>query len=285
MNRRTDLFLLFLVPVLWGINFVMIKFSIDHGPPLVVLTIRYVLTILVLGYWLKNLPKLKEWRMAIASGLIFGVVYFALFFTGARLIPASESVILTQLQVPLSALIAARMYHERVPARTIIGIVIAFIGMAITAGMPTRIGEIDGVILVTISGAVWALANNTMKAVKSIDATTFNALIATVAVIPMLVLSLIFEPYGWRTFFDHLTLKEIGALLYMVLISTGIGYYIWITMLKRHPVSFVAPFNLLVPIIGIIGTTVLLKEPLTAHTVTGAVVCLLGLALIVLKRS
>ena len=248
MIRRTDLFLLMLVPILWGINFVMIKFSVDHSPPLVVITLRYALTLLILGYSLKHLPKLKEWRMVIGTAFVFGVLYFILFFTGTRLIPASESVILNQLQVPLSAIIAARVYHERIAIRTIIGVIIAFIGMGITVGMPTRVGQIDGVLLVLASGAVWAVANNMIKAVKSIDATTFNTLIAGIALLPMMILSLIFEPHGFKTFFEHVTLKEIGALLYMAAISTGIGYYVWITMLKRYPVSVVTPFNLLVPI-------------------------------------
>ena len=51
--------------------------------------------------------------------------------------------------------------------------------------------------------------------------------------------------------FVHLDLSGVLALLYVVVLSTAFGYGVWTWLLREHPASKVAPFTLLVPVIGI----------------------------------
>ncbi len=71
------------------------------------------------------------------------------------------------------------------------------------------------------------------------------------------------------------------ALLYVVGLSTFVGFGAWAWLLGRHPASTVAPFTLLVPVVGIAAAWLALGETPSAAELGGAAVVLTGLALTV----
>lgn len=71
------------------------------------------------------------------------------------------------------------------------------------------------------------------------------------------------------------------ALLYVVVLSTLVGFGAWAWLMGRHPASTVAPFTLLVPVVGIAAAWLTLDEVPSAAELAGALVVLTGLALTV----
>ncbi|MGF6968949.1 drug/metabolite transporter (DMT)-like permease [Paraburkholderia sp. WC7.3g] len=71
---------------------------------------------------------------------------------------------------------------------------------------------------------------------------------------------------------------SIFAIVYLALIATLIGYGLWSRLLSRYPASQVAPFSLLVPIVGLASASLLLGEQLSATQVAGALLVMAGLA-------
>jgi O-acetylserine/cysteine efflux transporter len=71
------------------------------------------------------------------------------------------------------------------------------------------------------------------------------------------------------------------ALLYVVVLSTLVGFGIWAWLLGRHPASTVAPFTLLVPVFGIASAWALLGEVPSVTELAGGLVVLGGIALTV----
>ena len=71
------------------------------------------------------------------------------------------------------------------------------------------------------------------------------------------------------------------ALLYVVVLSTLLGFGAWAWLLGRHPASNVAPFTLLVPVVGIATAWIALGEVPSGAELAGAAVVLGGLALTV----
>jgi O-acetylserine/cysteine efflux transporter len=64
--------------------------------------------------------------------------------------------------------------------------------------------------------------------------------------------------------------------------TTLLAFGIWAWLLRRHPAALVAPFTLLVPIVGMTCAVLLLGEPVTWWKLVGAALVLGGLALNVL---
>jgi O-acetylserine/cysteine efflux transporter len=70
--------------------------------------------------------------------------------------------------------------------------------------------------------------------------------------VPLLGLSLIFEGTArWQNAASSISASGIAALAYVV-VSTFFGYGSWYWLMSRYPASTVAPFTLLVPIVGIL---------------------------------
>jgi O-acetylserine/cysteine efflux transporter len=77
--------------------------------------------------------------------------------------------------------------------------------------------------------------------------------------VPMLALALLVEgPQrigdSLGTMFTLEALPAVLGLLYIVLVATLVGYGIWGGLLKRNPSSVVAPFSMLVPVVGVIAS-------------------------------
>ena len=69
----------------------------------------------------------------------------------------------------------------------------------------------------------------------------------------------------------------VGAVAYIAIVSTNIGYGIWAYLLKLYPAAQVAPFSLLVPIVGIISAALLLGEQFGPVRLAGMVLVFSGL--------
>ncbi len=59
--------------------------------------------------------------------------------------------------------------------------------------------------------------------------------------------------------------------------ATLLGYGLWSVLLSRYPTSSVAPFSLLVPVVGIGASATLLGEPLSPLEIIGSAVIFAGL--------
>ena len=69
------------------------------------------------------------------------------------------------------------------------------------------------------------------------------------------------------------------AIAYVVIVSTFFGYGVWYRLMSRYPASTVAPFTLLVPVIGIITAWLVRNERPTWGELAGSLVVLVGLGL------
>jgi hypothetical protein len=75
------------------------------------------------------------------------------------------------------------------------------------------------------------------------------------------------------------TSPGVAALGYVV-VATFFGYGVWYRLMSRHPASTVAPFTLLVPVVGM-GTAWLVRgEHPTWGELLGCLIVLVGLALV-----
>ena len=67
------------------------------------------------------------------------------------------------------------------------------------------------------------------------------------------------------------------AIVYLAFIATLLGYGIWSRLLSRYPAGQVAPFSLLVPVVGLTSASLLLGEQMTTLQEVGGLAVMLGL--------
>jgi O-acetylserine/cysteine efflux transporter len=99
--------------------------------------------------------------------------------------------------------------------------------------------------------------------------------------LPLLLVSLALDgPERVSSALLGLDWTGIGAVLYIGIIATIVGFGLWGRLLRRYPAAVVAPFSLLVPIFGMSAGALLLGEPLGPLRIAAAALVLAGLAVV-----
>ncbi|MGF1612083.1 MAG: DMT family transporter [Kiloniellales bacterium] len=269
------------VAVTWGMGIVVAKAAIEHFPPILLMALRFAVTALALVWFVR--PPLGLLAKLFGIAMISAAIQYSLTFTGLKSLDASVAALVVQLEVPFLVLLGALLLKEQPGLRKWLGIALAFLGVALIAGEP-RVGNAWTALLLVVGGAFsWALGQVLIRALPKIDGLTVTAWIAVWATPQLLVMSLLFED-------DQLAAVRSAdwmvwaAVLYLGLVMTALGYGLWYSLVRRHPVSMIAPFLLLLPVFSVLGGVLFLGEALSWHTLIGGAIVICGVAVILLER-
>jgi O-acetylserine/cysteine efflux transporter len=263
MHSR-DRLLALLVAVCWGLNFPATALALQHFPPLLMVALRFSLVAIPTLFLIPR-PKV-ELRWLLGTGLGIGVLQFAFLYLGmAAGMPAGLASLVLQASAPFTVLLAGIFLAERITRRQVIGIVLAVAGLATIAVHRGETAALLPVIL-TLAGALgWAIGNVCSRKAAAPNPFHLTLWMSVVPPLPMLAASLLVEgpqriAYALSTAFTVPALPAVLGLLYIVVIATLLGYGIWNTLLARYPSSSVAPFSMLVPIVGVLSSWALFGE-------------------------
>lgn len=269
------------VALVWGMGLVFAKAAIAHFPPILLMSLRFTVTALALVWFVK--PPLGQMRALFWVAIVSAAVQYSLTFTGLKGLEAGVTALIVQLEVPFLTLLGALLLKEVTGARKWLGIGLAFAGVAIIVGAPRVAGAWGSVALVIGGSFVWALGQIMVRRLRDIGGLTVTAWVAVFAAPQLLGMSLLFET-------GHVeALRSAGpvvwaAVAYLGLIMTALGYGLWYSLIRRHPVSQVAPFLLLLPVCSVVGGAVFLGEALDWRTLLGGAVVIAGVAVIIVER-
>lgn len=276
MNPIYFLFVVLLV-LIWGVNFVVIKLGLDGFPPIFLAFARFFLTSLPAVFFLKR-PEVPFRRVALYGLLIFAL-QFSCFFIGMKLgVPPGLAAILLQTNVFFSLLLAMVFFHEKLKSLQIVGALISFGGITY-AGMNVQ-GELSltGFFLLIAAAAFWGAGSTVSKMLGKVNMVSLVVWGSFVAWPPLLLLSLLVEgPEKIIYSFKHLSWTSVGALAYLTYLSTLFGFGLWSWLLHHLPLSKVAPFTMLVPIVAMLTSTLILGEPLQPWKIIAAILVIGGL--------
>lgn len=278
-----------LVAVLWGCNFLAIHATLGHFPPLFAGALRFAViavpTILFVPW-----PGVKV-RYLIGYGLGFGTGQFAFLFIAMDTgMPTGLASLVLQASAPFTVLLGAAFLRERVTGRQLAGISLAVAGMAAIAWQQAGEAALLPVILTLLGALSWAFGNLSSRQAAPANPLHFTLWMSVVPPLPMLALSLVAEGPGdiWRSLTTLNTPNgwtALGGLTYVVFIGTIVGSGLWTTLMRRNPAGVVAPFSLLVPVVGLTASFLVLNERPSALEIGAGVVVVGGVLLGSLRRK
>lgn len=276
-----DLLIALFVMAIWGLNFPIAKMALFDFPPLMMMAIRFAIVAIILVP-ITSLPKGKFINIFLLS-ITFATIHFACMFTGLKHVDSSTASIMLQFQVPLSAIMAAIVYKDKMHWRRILGISLGFLGVVIIAGEPKYAGNHLYILLLIISAFFWATANIQLKSIQGPSILSINAWLSLFALPQFIILSYFLETDQIAAI-QQATLTTWSAIAYMAIISTIIGYTLWYGIVRKYDISQTTPFTLLIPIYGVIFSIFLLQERLTTQFLFGALVTMAGVTIILARR-
>lgn len=272
-----DLLLALIVIVAWGLNFVVIKVGLDGLPPLLLGALRFALVAFPAVLFIKR-PKLP-WRWLLAYGLTISLGQFAFLFEAmAHGMPPGLASLVLQSQAFFTLFFAAFFLKEQLRPASVLGLLVAAGGLALIGLEGEHATPLLAVLLTLCGAAMWAMGNIITRRFGNVNLVALVIWGALVPPLPFLALSWWLE--GEARIVDSLLniqLSSVLSLAYLALIATMLGYSLWGTLLSRYPAGKVAPFSLLVPVIGLSSSAWLLGERLGTLQWIGGGLVMVGL--------
>ncbi|MGB2701185.1 MAG: EamA family transporter, partial [Candidatus Phosphoribacter baldrii] len=131
MTTRDRLFALAVVTV-WGLNFVVIDWGLPGVPPLVFVTMRFILVVFPAVFFVRR--PTGRWQDIALVGLLLSVGQFGLLYSSlaAGMPPGLASLVL-QIQAAFTVVFAAVVLREIPGRRQLAGVGLGLLGLAIVA--------------------------------------------------------------------------------------------------------------------------------------------------------
>jgi len=252
----------------WSFNYIAGKIALRHLDALTLVSFRLVLSgAIYLVLWLGSGARGRvAWKDAPVLGLLglFGVVMNQGAFTVALDYTSVGHVAIITAAGPVLVLLLARaLGQERLSPAKVLGVVLAFSGIALLAieqGLRLRTGRLAGDLIALCGATGFALFTVFSKQVRhrydSIAFNTFIHLTGAVAMLPLAIgrgVALDWGRVGWAGW---------AAMAYMSVFASVFGYLIFYKLLAHLSATQVSSFNYLLPIVATtLGVTLLGEEP------------------------
>ena len=279
-----------LVVLIWGVNFVVIRWGLNEVPPFLLAAARFSLVVFPAIFFIKkpNVP----WRWLIAYGWFNSFGQFALLFWAMKVgMPAGLASVVHQAQVFFTLIFSVLILQQRTQVTQWLGLMIAVLGLALIA-YGKNVGSAAGMQMTTVGlllnllgAASWAIGNVVVSAMRraGIQPEPFGLVIwsSLIPILPFLLISGLFERHvypDWQAISWH----SIVSALYLAWAATLLGYGLWSRLLSQYEPNRVAPFTLLVPVVGLLTAWLVLGERLNQWQLWGSACLLIGLAVNVL---
>ncbi|MFT4649966.1 MAG: O-acetylserine/cysteine efflux transporter [Polaribacter sp.] len=275
--KLVDILAAIAVASIWGMGFIVAKSGMSHFSPILLMALRFTLTAVCLMWFFR--PPLNLLKDLFWISLVSAAIQYSLTFTGVQGLDASTAALLVQLEVPFGLLLAYIFLGERVTLKQGIGILVAFVGVALILKEPKLSGSFVSALMVIGGAFTWAVGQIMIKKMATVGGFMLISGIAIFATPQLFIASYLFESNqitqiqsaGWPAW---------SAVIYLGLIMTALGYGMWYRLLGLYSINQVMPFLLLLPVVAVIGGVLFLDEILTTKVVIGGILALSGVALI-----
>lgn len=264
--------LVVLLAFAWGLNWISVSIGLRGAPPW---TLRFLgaglgaLTLIVAatlsGHTLR-VPRGERVHVMVAGFL--NVALFQILSTFAQLNGATSRVIILAYSMPIWTTIMGRLLlGERLTTMRRIAIALCIVGLAILVWPLFAHGIPITVVLGLACAWCWCGATVYLKWVKATVPPLANAAW-------QLVFGFLFIAGGTFIFEGVPHVNGISrdtwlAILFMGIIGTGLAHFLWWSVAARLPAITASIGALLVPVIGVVASTIVLHERPTVNDIVG----------------
>lgn len=284
---------LWIVYIVWGSTYLAIRVTVETLPPLLTGGVRFVLAGGVIFAWLRirkgkgagriTLPE-ALWSTLIGSGLILGGN--GLVMLAERDVPSSYAALIIA-SVPLWVVVLRYILRERVNLATLLSVLVGFIGVGVLVLPGDKPGGAStiGVFLLVLASIFWASASFFAKKVPlPRDPFANTAMQMLGGGVITFIAGLIHGELG-RFSFSDVSDSSVIAFSYLVSIGSLVAFTAYVWLLQNAPISKVATYAYVNPVIAIFLGWAVLSEEITATVLVGAAIIVGSVAFTVRKES
>jgi drug/metabolite transporter (DMT)-like permease len=287
-------YLIILLPIIfWAFAFPFIKIGLEELSPVNLTILRLFTTcgiflVFLLIFHKKFTPIQKRDIVPIFLLGFFGLVVYHLGLNYGEMYisPSVASLIIATIPV-FTVIFATLILKEKTTKKIVIGITLSLSGVIIisltgTTGNPFEVSYLSAALAVLVSaivGAGYTIAGKKLlERYSAFSLTVYAFLFGSLGLLPFLSSSLITEATtlswtGW------------GAVLFLALLPTVVGYILWYVALEIKTASEISVFLYFIPVLSTIISYFLFQEPVTWLFILGGVLVIGGLIIVNMKKS
>ncbi|KQV12569.1 hypothetical protein ASC74_29730 [Pseudomonas sp. Root329] len=292
--KARHLLLAISITAIWGANFSVIKLGLTTVDPFILAGIRFTLCALPAIFFIPK-PDV-QWRYIIGYGLVFGIGLWGVVNLGIKSgLSAGIASLVLQFSAFFTILLGSWIFKETISRFQYAGMGLALCGLLSIVSIVDGTVTTAGLILVLLGAVAWSAANVINKKAKTTQVFAFLVWSSAFSPIPLFALDYAVNgSTGYSALVNQLDYRAVLSILFQVYPNTLFGYWVWNSLMKRYPVSTVAPLSLLVPVFGLLGSVMIFNETLSLNKIVAVVFIVSGLGVglygqrvlsAVLKRS
>jgi drug/metabolite transporter (DMT)-like permease len=273
----------FIAVVFWGISFVATKAALRDVSPVTLIFTRFAIGTVVLLAIVRELPPCDAWAPLALMGFVGIFIHQLIQSYALTMTTAMNTGWLIGLTPIWSAVLAAFVVRERFGFWKVVGLAGGFAGALLVVtrgdfsarvfGRPSTFGDL----LILISTFNWAIysviGHPTIRRLGPRRATSGAMLFGTLMLAPVFA-----AQRGWREW-PHLTSTGWGAILFLAVGCSAIGYLFWYGALEHIEVSRVAALLYAEPLVTFAAAALLLGERVSATIVVGGILVLVSVVI------
>ncbi|MDD2768582.1 MAG: EamA family transporter [Methylococcus sp.] len=269
------------VYLVWGSTYLVIRFAVETLPPFLSAGLRFLVSGLLLLAWRypagDALPTLSQWRSAAVVGTLLLLGGNGLVCWAEQTVPSGVAALMIGA-VPMFLVLADTLRPNGVKptSRVLAGLAVGFCGIYLLVG-PTEFSDglllnVFGVAALLLAGMLWAIGSvysKTADLPKSALMTT-GAEMLTGGLSLMLASGLSDEWTGFS--FAQVSTHSWLALAYLIAFGSMVGFACYIWLLQNAPISLVATYAYVNPLVAVFLGNWFAQEPLTPHILAASAI-------------
>jgi drug/metabolite transporter (DMT)-like permease len=283
--KAKAVFLTLLAGALWGTSFPIIKIGLETIDPVTFLFWRFLfstLTLVVVMLLLKKLTlKVTNKKLVIFLGAINGAGYL-LQYVGMPYTTAAKAALFINLSAMWVALLSPKLLGEKISPKKVLGVLLGLVGVFFVSTnlefSTLSQGQLTADGLLIVAGLTWALfmMYNKKLVLNSTSATfqsmTWVLIFTLLSIAPFTVLSgpSFFALSGWAW----------AAVAWTAIVCWVVPYYLWLEGLKHLSASTSTVLLLSEVVVAVVGSVVVLQEPITVFSSIGALLIVVAILLV-----
>lgn len=280
------------VYVVWGSTYLAIRVAIETMPPMLSAGIRFLLAAAIVGLILVSHSGVRVLRVEpyrIGAAAVVGVLLLVGgnggVVLGERTVASGIAALLVAM-VPLWVVALRALLGDRPSLRTVAGVLIGFAGLAIlvvpTADSgTTTLGGMALIIGASLSWSIGSISAGRARLPANPFVATFYEMLAGGTVLSLVGLAS-GETHGLDL--GAISGRSWLALGYLVVMGSVIAFSAYVWLLHHAPISLVATYAYVNPVIAVLLGALILNEPITAAVVAGGAIIVGGVTLVVSKE-
>lgn len=283
MKKNFVVFAYLAVCIFWGSTYLAIKIAIEYLPPFLMAGVRFIIA----GLLMLTYSKIKGFTFPSFKEIVpFSIVGLLMLTGGNGLVTIAEktvasgiaSLFVAMVPIYIAILEIAILKVSRLSGTGFIGLFLGFIGVYLL------VNPLAGKVLIDLNGAIMLLAAGVLWSIGSVYS---KKLAKHVHIIPSIGIQMvsggIFLLIISRLYNEQITsldIRGLGALAYLIIFGSIIGYSSYIYVLSKWPASKAGTYAYVNPVVAVLLGYLILSEPISSRMIFSSILILSSVYLI-----